>query len=305
MNRELLQIAARQYGVFTARQSDGCGLSRSTLHDHVRSGGLLRFHAGVYGFAGSPPTWERSLKAAVLAGGEGAAVSHRAGGRLWELTSSKDDTLEITVPAARRPRLVGVTVHRSGDLARHHISWWKGFPVTKPARTILDLGAVLPPAEVEDALDRALTRRLITIAGVEWILTELARHGRHGSGVVGRILDERALGREPADGLLEPRMARVLENAGLPAAVFQHPVHDAAGRFLAEVDFAYPELRLAIEVDGFETHGTPRAMSRDFVRQNGLVPYGWRVLRFTWAQVVNEPEYVGTTIGRTVTALAA
>jgi putative AbiEi antitoxin of type IV toxin-antitoxin system len=271
MNPDLLRIAARQYSVFSAKQADRCDLPRSTLHDHVRAGDLLRFYAGVYGFAGSPAIWERSLMAGVLAGGAEAVVSHRAAGRLWELTDPRDDLVEITVPNTRRPRLSGVSVHRSGDLASHHISRWKGFPVTKPARTIVDLGAVLPPAQVEDALDRALTRRLINIAGVEWILTELSRHGRHGTGVVGTILNERALGREPAGGQLEPRMARLLKQAALPPAVFQHPVHDPAGRFLAEVDFAYPELRLAIEVDGWETHDTPRAMAMDFVRQNGLV----------------------------------
>jgi very-short-patch-repair endonuclease len=92
---------------------------------------------------------------------------------------------------------------------------------------------------------------------------------------------------------------------GAAAAIFQHPVHTPEGRFLAQVDFAYPELLLAIEVDGFETHGTPRAMGKDFVRQNGLVPHGWRILRFTWAPVVHQPEYVGAVIGRTLAALAA
>ncbi len=100
-------------------------------------------------------------------------------------------------------------------------------------------------------------------------------------------------------------MARLLRRAGLPPAVFQHPIHTPDGRFLARVDFAYPELLLAIEVDGWKSHGTPRAMGKDFVRQNGLVPYGWRVLRFTWFQVVRQPDYVAAVIGRTLAALAA
>jgi very-short-patch-repair endonuclease len=303
LHRSLVELAARQYGVFTAAQATACGLPPSTLHHQVRTGLLVKLHPGVYAFAGSAASWERSQMAAVLAGGAEAAVSHRAAARVWGILDNEE--LEITVPRRHSPRLLGVSVHRSGDLAAHHISRWKGFPVTKPARTIVDLGAVLPPAQVEDTLDRALTRRLINIAGVEWILTELSRHGRHGSGVVGTILNERALGREPADGQLEPRMARLLKQAALPPAVFQHPVHDPAGRFLAEVDFAYPELRLAIEVDGWETHGTPRAMAKDFVRQNGLVPHGWRVLRFTWVQVAHQPKYVATAIGQTLIALAA
>ena len=196
-------------------------------------------------------------------------------------------------------------VHRSTDLASHHVSRWRGFPVTKPARLLVDLAGILPPHEVEDALDRALTRRLINIAGVEWMVTELSQHGRPGTGVMSRILGERALGKESPHGQLEPRMARLLRRAGLPPARFQYRVHAPDGRFLAQVDFAYPELLLAIEVDGWESHGTPKAMGSDFVRQNGLVPYRWRVLRFTWTQVVRQPEYVASTIGRTLESLAA
>jgi very-short-patch-repair endonuclease len=87
--------------------------------------------------------------------------------------------------------------------------------------------------------------------------------------------------------------------------VFHYAVYTPAGVFLAEVDFAYPEIKLAIEVDGFGVHGTPRAMAKDFVRQNGLVPYGWRVLRFTWRQVTREPGMVAGTIRSALQALQA
>ncbi|MGH9041237.1 MAG: type IV toxin-antitoxin system AbiEi family antitoxin domain-containing protein [Acidimicrobiia bacterium] len=303
MNRSLAELAARQYSVFTAAQAVECGLARSTLHHQVGAGLLAVLHPGVYGFTSSPASWERSLMGALLGAGPEAVVSHRAAARVWDIVDTEQ--IEITVPRSRCPRLKGVTLHRSGDLAPNHVSRWRRFPVTKPARTIVDLGAVLLPADVEDALDRALTRRLITVAGVEWALTNLSRPGRHGTGVVSRILDERALGRQPAHGQLEPRMARLLKRAGLPPAQFQYRIHDPDGRFLAQVDFALPEFHLVIEVDGWEVHGTPGAMSRDFVRQNGLVPYGWRVLRFTWHQVVRQPEYVAATIGQTLSALAA
>ena len=202
MNRSLPELAARQYGVFTAAQATECGVPLSTLHHQVKVALLRRLHPGVYAFASSIPSWERSQMAAVLAAGPEATVSHRAAARVWDILDT--EIVEITVPRTRCPRLSAVALHRSGDLTVNHVSRWKRFPVTKPARTIVDLGAVLPPAEVEDVLDRALTRRLIRIAGVEWILTELSRHGRHGTGVVGRILDERALGRERADGQHDP-----------------------------------------------------------------------------------------------------
>jgi very-short-patch-repair endonuclease len=305
LNELLAELASKQYAAFTTKQFIACGRSHAALHRAVAAGDVTCPHPGVYVVAGAPRSWEQSLTIAVLAGGPGAVASHRSGARLWGLTDDRDDTIEITVPRSRGPRIKGVTVHRSSDLVAGHVTEHNRIPVTKPARVIVDLGAVLPADKVEDALDRALTRRLISIAGVEWMLNELPRRGRNGAGVAARILDQRALGRAAADGQLEPRMARLLRKAALPAAIYHFEVRDAAGRLLAEVDFAYPELRLAIEVDGWSIHGTPRAMGKDFIRQNGLVPYGWHVLRFTWDQVVRKPDYVAATIAAARSALAA
>jgi len=171
---------------------------------------------------------------------------------------------------------------------------------------MVDLAAVLEPGAVEDALDAGLAYpSLFSVAAVAAMRDELAQHGRSGTGVLRRVLEERALGDAVSDSKLERRMAGLLRRAGLPAAVFHYVVLTPGGLFLAEVDFACPELRLAIEVDGFGVHGTPRAMAKDFVRQNGLVPYGWRVLRFTWRQVTREPEMVAAAIQAALEALQA
>jgi hypothetical protein len=304
MNEELANLAARHYGVFDAAQWREPKLCASTLHHQVRMGRIDVLHPGVYSPAGAWPAWERSLMAAVLAAGDGAAVSHRSAARLWDIGHRDDDLVEITVPYPRVPRLRNVVVHRSRDLQADHLVVSKYLPVTKPARTVVDLAAVVSPAEVEDALDRALAKRLITVAGVEWMLGEVSRRGRRGVRVVGRILDQRALGTARPDGLLEPRMARLLKRAGLPPASFQYEIRDRRGRRLARVDFAYPEILLAIEVDGYEIHGSPGAMAKDFVRQNGLVATQWRVLRFTWGQVVREPDMVAAAIADAICALS-
>lgn len=97
-------------------------------------------------------------------------------------------------------------------------------------------------------------------------------------------------------------MARLLRAHRLPPAAFQHEVRHA-GRFVARADFAYPDRRLAIEVDGFETHSTPRALQSDLARQNALVALGWTVLRFTWSDVVRRPEAVAAPIRRVLGSL--
>jgi very-short-patch-repair endonuclease len=302
----LYEIAARQYSSFTAEQATRCGMSPDALFRAVRRKELLRLHTNVFAFAGSPETWERSMLAACLAAGPLAVASHRAAARIWNLVGPGDEIVEITVPYPLSPQLRRVVVHRSRDLVSDQTTVRNRIPVTNLLRTMVDLAAVLPPDKVEDALDAGLRwPSLFSIAAVEATLDQLGGCGRSGAGVLRKVLEERVLGGAVSDSDLEKRMARLLKKAKLPSAVFHYVVSTPAGLFLAEVDFAYPEIKLAIEVDGFDAHGTPRAMAKDFVRQNGLVPYKWHVLRFTWRQVTREPAMVAATIRRTLEALQA
>jgi very-short-patch-repair endonuclease len=295
-----------QYGLFTLEQAITSGMNRTTLYRRTRLGRYLVEHPGVFALSGLPASWERSVLAACLAAGKDAVASHRSAGRLWNLIDDSDDIVDITVPRSQGPRLSRVRVHRSRDLVPEQTTIRHRIPVTNPLRTMVDLAAVLPPDKVEDALDAGLRwPSLFSVAAVKAALNELAGRGRSGTGVLRNVLEERVLGDAVSDSELEKRMGRLLRRAGLPAAAFHYAVYTPAGVFLAEVDFAYPEIKLAIEVDGFGAHGTPRAMAKDFVRQNGLVPYGWRVLRFTWRQVTRQPEMVAAAILAVLEALPA
>jgi hypothetical protein len=282
--------AASQHGLVTWRQLIDGGIARSTIATWVRAGRLVRTQPGVYRVAGAPVTWHQQALAAVLAAGPGAAASHRTAAALWGLLPPT--VIEVVVPRGRTPTIRGAIVHQARDpIASNRRS---GIPVTTPMRTILDLGAVVPAAVVETVLDAAEVARLCSIAAVEWERASVARPGRRGCGVLKEVLDRRALLETPPDGMLEPRFARLCRAAGLPEPVFQH----AVGRYA--IDFAYPELQLAIEVDGYGPHAGARAFQRDRTRQNRLVGLGWTVLRFTWADVVKRPEYVARTIAAAI-----
>jgi very-short-patch-repair endonuclease len=157
-------------------------------------------------------------------------------------------------------------------------------------RTIIDLGAVCPAHLVEDALDRALIDRLCTMAAVEWELARIARPGRRGAGVLHQVLDRRALGSGRPEGLLEARFAQLVKRYGLPEPVFQFEF----GGF--RIDFAFPHVLLAIEVDGYLAHASRAAFQADRERQNQLVAAGWAILRFTWEDVVCRPAKVAAAI---------
>lgn len=290
---EIAATARAQYGLILRSQLQAAGVSPGTMQRWLGGGRVEAVHRGVYRLAGAPASWEQQVRAAVMAAGAGAVVSHRSAARLWGI--HQDTAVEVTGDRARAVRVHGVSVHRSTDLVDAHRSLRLGFGVTNPLRTLVDLGAVLAPELVEDALDRALGRRLVSVEGVEAMVASLARRGRIGVGVARAIVDERALGRSRPDSLLEPRMARLLRTHGLPPFIFQYEVRHA-GRFVARIDFADPVLRVALEVDGFESHATPRALQSDLRRQNALVALGWTVLRFTWADVVRRPEWVAACI---------
>ena len=294
------QRAASHHGLVDRGWLIAAGVPAGQLQRWLSEGRLQKVHTGVYRLAGVPITWEQRVLAAVLGAGHGSAASHRSAGRLWSMCES--DVLDVSVPPGRRRRLSGVSLHMSGDLVGSTLSLRRGIPVTNPLRTLVDLGAVLTPAELEDALDRALVARLVKVAGVEQALDQLARRGRPGIAAMRAMLDQRALGRQRPDSLLESRMARLLRRFDLPPAAFQYVI-SRNGRFVARVDFAYAHLRLAIEVDGYENHGTRRGRQSDYDRDSDLLALGWRVIRFTWEDVVLRPEKVAARLRAVVLEL--
>jgi very-short-patch-repair endonuclease len=289
---DLFALATRQHGLVERTQLD---FSDGTITQWVRANRLVRVHPAVYRIAGAPITRAQLLLAPCLAAGPGSAVSHRTATHEWSMAEFPD-VIEIVTPRARWPRLKNVRVHRSTDLRAHHVTTRHGIPITKPLRTLVDLGQSAPWA-VADALEIGLANRLFGIKAADAALDEFSCRGRTGVGVFRRVIDQRALERGIPDGLLEPRMARLMRNHDLPPASFQHWVTPEI-----RVDFAYPDRMIVIEVDGFSTRRTPAALDASDERQNVLVMLGWTVLRFTWKQVVTQPDKVASSILVTLAA---
>lgn len=288
MERELDRIATVQHGLITTAQLEHLGVPRATLHGWRQAKRLISVQPRVDRVAGAPVTWEQQVLAAVLSAGRAAAASHRAAGRIWGIYQG-DAPAEIVVPTGRSARLHGdVVVHHTTDdvpVIRRN-----GIPTTNPMRTIIDLGAIARDRIVEDALDRALVDRLCGLPAVEWELARVARPGRRGAGVLHRVLDQRALADDRPDGLLEPRFARLVQRYNLPKPVFQYQI----GPY--RLDFAYLDVKLGIEVDGYSVHGARRAFHADRRRQNALVAMGWSLLRFTWHDVVRKARAVAESV---------
>src|SRR5215472_18073560 len=101
---------------------------------------------------------------------------------------------------------------------------------------------------------------------------------------------------EPAsESAMETRLRMLLVLAGLPRPEAQVPLHDERGRFVGRPDLYYPEHRLGLEYDG-ATHRT--SLAQDNRRQNRLQDAGYRLLRFTAADINRTPDGVVALVTR-------
>jgi very-short-patch-repair endonuclease len=169
-----------------------------------------------------------------------------------------------------------------------------GVRLVHPAMAAIDLAA----ADEGSSIDLVLRRRLATLEQLRAALCALpGRAGNQRRAQV--VLDSRD---EPwSQG--ERVLHRLLRAGGLTGWRTNHPIHAGAGRtYFADV--AFPSARWLIEVDGWAAHGTMTAFTEDRRRQNLLELAGWRCLRFTWADLVDEPERVLREIRRALGASA-
>ena len=292
-------LGARQHAVVTHQQLRGAGFTRHEIAYLVQIARLITMFEGVYRLAGAPTTWRQRLMAACLA--TGGVASHRSSAWLWDADlPGGEPPIEVTVTRSRCPRPPGVIVHRSGDLTPDQVVRRDGIPTTKPHRLLVDLGAVASAEEVDLVLDSLNSRRLVTIAGVRAWRDRLGGRGRRGAGVLGEVLDQRALGEQTVDSALESMMARLCRRHGLPMPEFQVWITIQGKRF--RMDFAYSDIRYNIETDGYEHHGGKyENWLSDSTRDNELGAMGWQVSRFPRAHLRTRQDYVARVI-RTIRA---
>lgn len=295
-NTAVDEITRAQHGLVTSDQAvKALGPSRKARWVAERR--LVSVQPRVFRMAGSPETWHQGVLAAALA--VDGIVSHRSAAELWGLIQPAGYT-EVSVPGnVNRTVRPPAIVHRILDLHPGLAVERERLRATDPVRTVIDLGLVMPWWLVHRAIAKGLSSRAFALSEVKGLRDALGRPGRNGTGVVREILEGNLLIMDKEESELEKRFTSLARRHGLPPLALQYEVW-SAGRFVGRVDAAYPDLKLAIEVDGYEHHSTPDAFQRDRTRQNALVTLGWTVLRFTWADVVKRPAHVAKMIEQAI-----
>lgn len=228
---------------------------------------------------GSVATWEQTVLAACLAVGRPAWVSHQTAARLWDLDARRSLGIHVVTSPAHRVRLDGVVHHRAQLLTPADLATRCRVPTTSAARTLVDCSGRLGGTWTSKSIDELLRSGSTRLGDVRACVARLAGPGRRRLSVIHASLADRLPGYDPGDSDLEVRFLRAVAAAGLPAPVQQHRVRLAGRR--CYIDLAYPDVRLAIEVDGWDAHKGRHAFSDDRARANELVAEGWSIVRFT------------------------
>lgn len=254
------QIAAQQHGVVSVAQLREAGIDKHRVRHRARSGRLHRVHRGVYAVGHRSLPIEARWMAAVLACGESAVLSHRSAASLWGLLDPRSGPVDVSIPrTSGRSKRVGIWLHRCPSLVPSLTTRRRSIPVTTPARTIADLKRVASAAEHRRAIRQAEMRSLDIGPGVE---------------------------QDGTRSELERRFLLLCRRHRLPPPEVNVRI---AGLL---VDFAWRDLGLIVETDGYKFHRGRGAFEDDRARDLRLRQVGFDVMRFSYRQVVDRPEQV-------------
>jgi len=269
----------------------------------VRSGRLHRIFRGAYAVGHSNVSEIGRLRAATLACGKGAVVSHRSAAALLGLLNEGPVVIDVIAPPSRGRKIDGIRFHRVRPPRPEEVGTVDGIPCTSPARTLVDLSGTVGDWTLRSCFERAAQRRMLDIAAIE----ASADPGRRGVGSLRALIEEwrRAAPVAKKGRLKSPLEAKVLPlvlRRAVPAPLLNAPVQIADGRI--EVDFLWPDHRFVLEADSRDFHGNAVAFERDRRRDRELMRAGYSSLRVTHRQAKTEAEAIADTIVSRITANA-
>lgn len=298
-------VASRQHGVVARRQLLALGIGRRSIAHRVAAGRLVALFRGVYAVGHAAVPFRGRVTAALLATdgrrkpamreararrgrGHGSPVpgsvaSHATAAALWELTKPHSGAIHVT-SVNDRARRRGLIVHRAA-LSHDEVTDAGGIPVTTPARTLLDLAATHDSWTLRRLVKHA---EFLHLTDLPLLAAVLARHpARKGRRALAEIVEGGLLGAGRTRNDFEDGFLSLCRRHRLPPPEMNAKL-EIAGRTL-EIDAVWHEERVAVELDGFGTHGTRAAFEEDRARDRLLTTAGWTPVRITWFQLERRP----------------
>ena len=291
-------VADLQYGVVSHRQLLNQGVGRGQIQRRIERGTLVPLHRGVYAVGHRRLTQDGFWLAAVLATGRDALLSHRDAARLHGLGRWRAPRGVTEVTTATDARSTGaMRVYSRRRVAPADATTVAAIPVTTVARTLVDLADVLDRDRLAQAVGEAERAQRLDARELRAAAERVAHRTGSGQARLREVLEQHARrGITLTRSELERAFAALVRAHRLPDPELNARVDGA------EVDALWRAERLAVECDGWAFHRDRRTFQRDRDKANALQLHGWRVLRFTHADVIERPERVAAAIAAALAA---
>jgi len=228
-------------------------------------------------------------RAAALACGRGAVLSHGSAAALWGFGSELPDLVEVSLPPGRSSLHSGIRTHRRAALEPRDVTTHRRIPVTSPTRTLIDQATQLAPSRLERAVNEADKLGHVRADALYASLASYA--GQPGVAALRALLDPLAF--RLSDSELEQAFRPIACAVGLPTPETRAWVNGF------EVDFFWPELKIVVETDGLQYHRTASQQRRGLEREQAHLSAGMWPLRFSHWQVKHDPTHVRNVLRRT------
>ena len=259
----------------------------TVIDGQVGRGQLQRVFPHVYARRGPAVSGSTLLRAALLHTGAASALSHLTALHVWGVLPLAHP-LHLTIDQRRRRAgTQGLVVHRrNGFRVEEHCTSVRGLTVTALPRSVVDAWPLMPVARRRPLLLDLVREASVTTKDVRAALSERPNVGGHRA--LAQTID---LAEDGCQSELEAMgVLSVFRHRSLPPSIGQLAV--GVGNRRLRLDRAWPEAKLAVELDGARFHSDPEARQRDLARDAELATLGWVVLRFTYADVLRDPDGV-------------
>lgn len=203
----------------------------------------------------------------------GQFFSHETAAALWQmpLPFIPNGPIHVSaIPPAREPRTRGVVGHRL-SMPTDGVTLLEDLPVTTRLETWGQLAGEVGFEHLVAAADWLLAQG----ETADDIVTCSLRPRRRGAVA---LREAAGLARPGAESPRESIVRVALVGAGLPEPLLNWTLRSASGAFIARLDLAYPEQRVAVEYDGRQ-HADPDQFRRDADRWRAIDAEGWTLVR--------------------------
>ena len=259
----------------------------STLSRCVADGRLVRRRPSVYVLPSAPKTWRQDLVVEVLSVGPGALATGDSALALWcpELEPPARPVVATHArTGSRTSRSRRVITSTDLDLAKPGVV--DGVPVVGVARALLDSAIDASPDAVAARIGACQRHLPMSFGALVETLQTHARRGRPGIATFRMALA--SMSAEVPDSEFERLVLRDFARTDLPQPVLHHVVR-LPGEGAIELDLAWPDWRIDLELDGRDHLTRMKTARRDRLRDRVLGRHGWTVPRFTWPDYVEDP----------------